>query len=425
MNNGCTQRTSYVNTNATAAPTTSVSTPACAPSTLAEPRVIPKTGLLTQPLRGSQHDKPLTVLMTTDTVGGVLVYAATLAGALRRYNVTVVLAAMGGPLSDDWKARIKALDNVICFESDYKLEWMDDPWSDVRRAGRWLEQLAERFEPDIVHLNNYAPALLDWPCPTLVVGHSCVGSWHRAVHGRPPSGRWHKYICTVKSALRRAGAVTAPTWAFLQTLTALYGPFRSIGAVYNGLDPAGRSCPKEKIAFAAGRLWDEAKNLAILKEVQPLIQIPICVAGSLEHPDGSVADSRGLTHLGHLAPPQIAGWYARLAVYVLAALYEPFGLSALEAAHAGCALVLGDLPSLREVWGGAALFVDPRDKRQIARAINLLMDVPSLRADYASKAVQRASFYSIAKMASRYFSIYDSLLKNEPAYARDITAAAL
>ena len=34
----------------------------------------------------------------------------------------------------------------------------------------------------------------------------------------------------------------------------------------------------------------------------------------------------------------------------LPARYEPFGLSILEAALSGCALVLGDLPSLRELW---------------------------------------------------------------------------
>lgn len=385
---------------------------------------IPEKSCLPQPLRQKPVDRPLTVLMTTDTVGGVLVYVTTLAHALRRYNVTVILAAMGGPLTDGWRARIKSLDNVICFESDYRLEWMNDPWTDVRQAGRWLEDLADRFRPDVVHLNNYAHALLDWPCPLLVVGHSCVYSWYHAVQNKPPSSRWNRYFCTAKSALRRADAVTAPTWAFLQTLTKLYGPFQSIGAVYNGMDRLAKPCPKEKIVLAAGRLWDEAKNIAVLKEVQPLLTHPICVAGSLQHPDGSTADSRGLRHLGCLSPEQMAEWYARSAVYVLPALYEPFGLSALEAAHAGCALVLGDIPSLRELWAQAAIFVNPRDKRQIARAVSLLMDVPSLRAEYARKAMARASFYSIAKMASRYFSIYGSLRKNQPAYAAAESLAA-
>jgi hypothetical protein len=55
--------------------------------------------------------------------------------------------------------------------------------------------------------------------------------------------------------------------------------------------------------------------------------------------------------LGPLEASELAGWMHRAAIYALPARYEPFGLSALEAAQAGCALVLGDLSSLREVWG--------------------------------------------------------------------------
>ena len=63
--------------------------------------------------------------------------------------------------------------------------------------------------------------------------------------------------------------------------------------------------------------------------------------------------------LGRLSAGELADWYARAAIYALPARYEPFGLSALEAALSGCALVLGDIPSLREIWGDAALFVPP------------------------------------------------------------------
>jgi hypothetical protein len=38
---------------------------------------------------------------------------------------------------------------------------------------------------------------------------------------------------------------------------------------------------------------------------------------------------------------------------------EPFGLAVLEAAQAGCPLVLSDLPGFRELWDGAALFRRP------------------------------------------------------------------
>lgn len=364
------------------------------------------------------------ILMTTDTVGGVLVYTAALAGALRRWNVSILLAAMGGPLSQEWRIHLKALGNVRIFESDYKLEWMDDPWADVANAGRWLMRLCERFTPDVIHFNNYMHALLDWPCPTLVVGHSCVYSWYRDVQGTAPEACWKKYFCCVSRAIKRADLVTAPTWCFLKRLKELYGPFRSNGAIYNGLNSDAADCEmtKEPMIFAAGRLWDQGKNIEILKRVQPLVETPIYTAGSLLHPDGSIADTGNLRHVGLLSAPQMKTWYAKSAVYVLPALYEPFGLSALEAAQAGCALVLADIPSLREVWADAAMFVDPRDAKSIAAALNLLMKDGQLRDDCARRARMRARLYTADKMARRYVAVYSKLMKHEPLYSQTVAA---
>ena len=62
-------------------------------------------------------------------------------------------------------------------------------------------------------------------------------------------------------------------------------------------------------------------------------------------------------------------WMARAAIYALPARYEPFGLTALEAGLSGCALVLGDIPSLREVWGETACFVPPDDRDAVIEVL--------------------------------------------------------
>ena len=49
------------------------------------------------------------------------------------------------------------------------------------------------------------------------------------------------------------------------------------------------------------------------------------------------------------------------------------------AAAAGCALVLGDISSLRETWDGAALFVDPDDPPSLNAAIHALIANPGQR----------------------------------------------
>lgn len=66
------------------------------------------------------------------------------------------------------------------------------------------------------------------------------------------------------------------------------------------------------------------------------------------------------------------------------------GLSVLEAAQAGCALVLGDIDSLRELWDGAATFVPERQA-------------------LAARAKQRSLALTPERMASQYAALYREL----------------
>jgi glycogen synthase len=120
------------------------------------------------------------ILMTSDTVGGVWVYALELAQALTAHSCEVALATMGGYLSPSQVREAARIPHLTLYESDYKLEWMDEPWADVDEAGAWLLRLGQEVQPDVVHLNNYAHGALPWSAPVLMVGHSCVLSWWQA-----------------------------------------------------------------------------------------------------------------------------------------------------------------------------------------------------------------------------------------------------
>jgi hypothetical protein len=99
------------------------------------------------------------LLMTADTVGGVWTYALELARAVAAYDVSVTLATMGARLTSDQRLDASRLDNLEVFESDYRLEWMDDAWDDVADAGIWLWEIARDVRPDVVHLNQFAHGL--------------------------------------------------------------------------------------------------------------------------------------------------------------------------------------------------------------------------------------------------------------------------
>jgi glycogen synthase len=355
------------------------------------------------------------VLLTTDTVGGVWTYALDLARALAPHVVSVELATMGAPLTESQLRDAAPLHNVTLHESRFRLEWMQDPWDDVARAGDWLLELESRTRPDVVHLNGYAHASLPWRSPVLVVGHSCVLSWWEAVKGGPAPASWDRYRRAVEAGVRAADLVVAPSTAMLAALYRHYGPLRGGRVIPNGRDPdLYRVGDKQDFILSAGRLWDEAKNVSALEQLAPGVPWPVYVAGDDHCPDGNGRAAQNVRCLGKLAPPDLADWFSRASVYALPARYEPFGLSALEAALSGCALVLGDIPSLREVWGDAAAYVPPEDTDALGRTLNRLIEKPSGRAALSSAALRRAAHYTPGRMAAAYLAVYGQLASPPP-----------
>ncbi|HET6613829.1 MAG TPA: glycosyltransferase family 4 protein [Kofleriaceae bacterium] len=350
------------------------------------------------------------VLMTADVFGGMWSYALELARGLAPAGIEVMLATMGGPVSADKQREARAIANLELRESAYKVEWMEDPWADVAAAGAWLLELEREFSPDVIHLNGAVHGGLGWRAPVVVVAHSCRMAWWRAVKGDAARPAWSRYRREVAMGLLAADVVIAASHVMLESLSEQYGELARSCVIPHGRDPdlfpAG---VKEPYVMSAGRLWDEAKNLAILDMSAGGIPWPVYVAGNRRHPDGRVASAKYARLLGCLDSRAMARWLSEAAIYALPARYEPFGLSVLEAALAGCALVLGDIPSLHEVWGDAAIYVSPDDPRALRRAFMKLIEDPSRRQLLAAWSRSRALSLSRERMSGGYLTLYRAL----------------
>lgn len=343
------------------------------------------------------------VLMTADAVGGVWTYALELIRALPENDF--VLATMGPLPTDDQRSTLPH--NLRLVESSYKLEWQENPWDDVDRAGEWLLDLETRTSPDVVHLNGYAHGALPFRGPKLVVGHSCVISWWCAVKGEEAPPEWDTYRDRVAAGLEGASLVAAPSAWMLAALDQHYRFSTPRRLLYNGrrFEPLTGHGHRASV-FSAGRLWDEAKNLQSVVAAAPSISWPVRIAGD----GGEGLAASNLTHLGRLDQAALARAYGESAVYLFPALYEPFGLSVLEAALSGCALVLGDIPSLREIWRDAAVFVPPRDPDTIARLVNEVIGNDPLRHELGQRALHRAEGFTVERMADSYRDTYERLV---------------
>ncbi len=346
------------------------------------------------------------ILMTADAIGGVWTYAMELCRALAEHDVEVTLATMGDAPTADQCRQVFALPNVNLYVSRYKLEWMPNPWDDVARAGEWLLDLEQKTRPDVIHLNGYVHAAMDWNAPVLAVGHSCVLSWWAAVKQEPLPDHWLDYAARVSQGLRAATRVVAPTRAMLDCLHRHYRDLPQASVIHNGRTPdLFHAGTKQDVILSAGRLWDEAKNLSALNAVAPGLLWPVLVAGETSPANGTT----NVRCLGRLDQHALAERMATAAIYALPAKYEPFGLSVLEAALSGCALVLGDIPSLRELWDGAAMFAPPDDPDLLSAQLRHCIEQPVVRRELARRARLRAKRYTVEKMAKSYMQLYREL----------------
>lgn len=370
--------------------------------------------------------RKLRVLLTADAVGGVWQYATDLARGLSDLDVESVLAILGPSPTKIQSKAAAAIPNVTLVDTGLPLDWLAGSRESVAAAGGAISGLANRHGADIVQLNT--PALgaeTRFDVPVVAVAHSCIGTWWRAVKGSEPDAGYKWRAELARAGMAAADRVVAPTAAFARATQEAHGLSKLPTVVHNGRAPLPLPrVAQHDFAFTAGRLWDKGKNAETLDRVAGKLAVPLYAAGPERGPNG---DSIALAHakgLGNLSERELARWLAAKPVFVSAAFYEPFGLAVLEAAAAGCPLVLADIPTFRELWGGAAAFVDPMDTDGFAEIVTLILQDDFARAEMGRQAQERAARYSVEAMASKMAAIYRSLGSAAATVTKGAMAAA-
>jgi glycosyltransferase involved in cell wall biosynthesis len=358
----------------------------------------------------------LHVLMTADAVGGVWQYALDLSEGLRPHGVEMTIAVLGPLPSADQHAMAEAVGATLIL-TGLPLDWTAPSPHEIAESGRAIARIAAHVRPDVVHLN--APALAAsaaFDVPVVAVCHSCVATWWHAVKSGPLPEEFVWRTELVKRGYDSAACLLAPTRAFAQATARAYKLHQPPTVVRNGR----RSVPvtgqkhNSEFVFTAGRLWDEGKNVAVIDRAASRLTVPVLAAGPLEGPNGTKIAVAHARALGRLSDVEIAQCLRAQPIFISMASYEPFGLAVLEAAQMECALVLSDIPTFRELWDDAALFVDPSDEDAITKAVEHLLDDPNARAGLGRAARKRANAYTVDAMCTGVLNVYRSVLSQKP-----------
>lgn len=360
------------------------------------------------------------IFLTTDTIGGVWDHTVTLARELFAAGHEVLVAVLGEP-RDERLANLPV--GVEVTWRKYRLEWMPDSADDVAAAGAWLKRTAELWKADVVHLNQLAYAAERFPAPVLVALHSDVISWFSEALGQPAPEEFARYAGWVRAGIGTADAVVAPS-AYQSELTRRHFGRVADRVIHNGV-AAPEDPPPTRAGLSvvsAGRAWDVAKGTRVLDDAAGILgelmggaAPPVHLLGETVSPQGERFEARHVVVHGRVERAEVDGWLRCASVYVGASLYEPFGLAPLEAALHGCALVLSDIGSFRELWKGCAVFFPPGDAEALANAIVQLRHDPAACAKLAEAARTRAlRRYTARRMAAEYLSIYRALVSGRP-----------
>ena len=112
--------------------------------------------------------------------------------------------------------------------------------------------------------------------------------------------------------------------------------------------------------------------------------------------------------LGFVQDEELAALYHRALVYVFPTLLEGFGLPGLDAMLFRVPVVCSDIAVLREIYGPAAYYFDPRDEKSMAKVILTVIRDATVRRRLADLGKTRIKRYTWQAMARKTLDIYGS-----------------
>lgn len=339
----------------------------------------------------------------------------------------IEIPVTGRVVAESVKGRLPAFDRLFNLS-----EIFDMAPRHFRRFGRFIS--LRMADP---------PAIMHWtyPLPVRLEGARNIYTLHDLVPLRMPGMSTEDkryYDGLVRACVRDAAHVVTVSEHSRRDIVDLLGA--DPAHVTNAYQSSDLPAPPDAAALATRlrRLFDleqagyflfvgaiePKKNLARLIEayLEADLNTPLVIVGKdgwhaeqelrlLGHAHGvALPAARNIRRIEYL-PRALLGDLVRGARAVLfPALYEGFGLPALEALGAGVPLLAANTGALPEVVGDAALLVDPYDVGAIATGLRTLDGDAALRARLAAAGPGRAARFSQRLFGEAMADVYRNVL---------------
>lgn len=112
--------------------------------------------------------------------------------------------------------------------------------------------------------------------------------------------------------------------------------------------------------------------------------------------------------VGYLPTSKLKTIFQKARAYIFPSLSEGFGIPGLNAMAASLPVIAANIPTLREIYGNAALYFDPHDPKDIATKINKIILDSQTRSLLVRNGKTQVKKYSWQKMATETLNVYES-----------------
>ena len=297
-----------------------------------------------------------------------------------------------------------------------------------------LVQIFLRENLDLLHTPHFNVPIL-YPKPYIITIHDIL--WHKS-YGTHSYGTnvtnlsapfyWGKYAAyrvAVKFAVKKARKIIVPSHAVEKDIVGFFPKAKNkICVTYEGVsDLAKGGVIKNKAPYIlyVGNLYPH-KNIEMLVRALACYHILErgnkliigCGRSIFLNKFQQFLGKEGVTDFvevkSTVSDKELAGLYKNAQAFVFPTLSEGFGLPGLEAMSCETPVVCSDIPVLREIYGNAALYFNPRDPRDIAEKVQKVLEDKATRMNLVRAGGIQIKKYSWRKMAQQTLNVYKEVL---------------